>query len=170
MNPIDKIDENHQNLVVPKAFRRFEDLIIQALMVLISIMVLAAFWGLIVDIYHLLMHGALNNLNHKAFQSVFGMIMTLLIAIEFNHTIMHAHIESSREVLVKTVILVAILAIARQFIVAEVETISPFILIALALSLLSLGVVYWLMERLPASQRKTRKNVPVARSRPQFRQ
>jgi uncharacterized membrane protein (DUF373 family) len=122
-------------------------------MILISVMILAAFWGLIVEICHLLLHGALNTLNHKAFQSVFGMIMTLLIAIEFNHTIMHAHMESSREIIVKTVILLAILAIARQFIVAEVETILPFILIALALSLLSLGVVYWLMERITISQR-----------------
>ena len=141
------------NYAVSKTFHRFESLIIRGLMILIAVMTLAAFWGLLVEMYHLLMRGALNDLNHKAFQSVFGMIMTLLIAIEFNHTIMHAHIEESRELMVKTVVLVAILAISRQFIVAEVETISPLILIALALSLLSLGVVYWLMDRISASSR-----------------
>jgi uncharacterized membrane protein (DUF373 family) len=133
---------------ISAAFHRFETLIIQGLLLLIAVMILAAFWGLVIETYHLLQQGALNALSHKAFQSVFGMIMTLLIAIEFSHTIMHAHIESRRDIIVKTVILVAILAIARQFIVAEVEKISPMILIALALSLLSLGIVYWLMERL----------------------
>lgn len=141
---------------VPKAFQRFEAWIIRGLMVLISIMILAAFWGLIVEIYHLLQRGALNNLNHKAFQSVFGMIMTLLIAIEFNHTIMRAHAESSREIIVKTVVLVAILAVSRQFIVAEVETISPMLLISLAVSLLALGLVYWLLERISLLKRAER--------------
>jgi uncharacterized membrane protein (DUF373 family) len=75
------------------------------------------------------------------------MVMTILIALEFNHTIMHAYIENGREMMVKTVVLVSILAVARQFIVSEVEAISPFTLAALALSLLSLGIVYWLMGR-----------------------
>jgi len=33
-----------------------------------------------------------------------------------------------------------------------VETISPLILLALAASLLSLGIVYWLMDRTPSSR------------------
>lgn len=134
-------------------FLRFEDLIIRGLAILISIITLAAFWGLLVEIYHLLLHGAFDTLDHRAFQAVFGMIMTLLIAIEFNHTIIHAHIDENREVIVKTVLLVAILAISRQFIVSEVETISPFVLMAMAFSLLALGIVYWLMARTPVSHR-----------------
>jgi uncharacterized membrane protein (DUF373 family) len=82
------------------------------------------------------------------------MVMTLLIAIEFNRTVMHAYVEERRVVIVKTVVLVSILAVSRQFIVFELETISPFILIALAASLLSLGIVYWLLERTPASNDK----------------
>jgi uncharacterized membrane protein (DUF373 family) len=141
---------NHEDLTktfVSRYFNRFELIITTGIIVLISVMILAAFWGLVVETYHLVHHGAFDKLNHKAFQATFGMIMTLLIAIEFSYTIMNAYMGKSREVIVKNVVLVSILAIARQFIVFEVETISPMILLALAASLLSLGIVYWLMDR-----------------------
>lgn len=134
-----------------KTFHRFETVIVSGLVVLISIMILAAFWGLIVETYHLVLHGAFDSLNHKAFQSAFGMIMTLLIALEFNHTIMHANAKTGRDVIVKTVVLISILAVSRQFVIFELESIPAFTLIALAFSLLSLGVVYWLMERIHVS-------------------
>lgn len=139
------------NSLITKIYHRFEALITTGLVILISIMILAAFWGLIIETYHLVLHGAFDSLDNKAFQSAFGMIMTLLIAIEFNYTIMHVYKKNSREVIVKTVVLVSILAISRQFIVFEIETISPLAIIALAFSLLSLGTVYWLMERTPSS-------------------
>ena len=132
-------------------FSRFDLIITTGIIFLISIMILSAFWGLVVEVYHLVHRGAFDKLDHNAFQSAFGMIMILLIAIEFSYTIMNAYMGKSRAVIVKNVVLVAILAVARQFIVFEVETVSPMILFALAASLLSLGVVYWLMgRRLPA--------------------
>jgi len=136
--------------LISRYFNRFEMLITTGIIVLISVMILAAFWGLTVETYHLVLHGAFDKLDHRAFQSAFGMIMTLLIAIEFSYTIMNAYMGKSREVIVKNVVLVSILAIAREFIVFEVETISPLILFALAASLLSLGIVYWLMGRAPS--------------------
>jgi uncharacterized membrane protein (DUF373 family) len=143
MNNTEKITASFTSRIYP----RFENLITTGLVILTSIMIIAAFWGLIVETYHLVLHGAFDSLDHKAFQSAFGMIMTLLIAIEFNHTIMHVHLKSGREVIARTVVLVSILAISRQFIVFEIESISPLILFALAFSLLSLGIVYWLLER-----------------------
>jgi uncharacterized membrane protein (DUF373 family) len=140
-------NEDLTKTFVSRYFNRFELIITTGIIVLISVMILAAFWGLVVETYHLVYHGAFDKLNHKAFQAAFGMIMTLLIAIEFSYTIMNAYMGKSREVIVKNVVLVSILAIARQFIVFEVETISPMILLALAVSLLSLGIVYWLMDR-----------------------
>ncbi len=135
---------------ISKFFHRFEMIITMGIVVLISIMILAAFWGLGIETYHLVLHGAFDTLDHRAFQSAFGMVMTLLIAIEFNRTIMHAYLAEGHEMIVKTVILVSILAVSRQFIVIEIDTISPYTLAALAFSLLSLGIVYWLMERKPS--------------------
>jgi len=144
-------NEDLTKSLISRYFNRFELLITTGIIVLISVMILAAFWGLVVETYHLVLHGAFDKLDHKAFQSAFGMIMTLLIAIEFSYTIMNAYMGESREVIVKNVVLVSILAIARQFIVFEVETFSPLILFALAASLMSLGIVYWLMGRTSSS-------------------
>ena len=152
MNHTDK-NEEVTKAFISKTYHRFESFITTGVVILISIMIIAGFWGLIVETYNLVHHGAFDTLEHKAFQSAFGMVMTILIALEFNHTIMHAYIENGREMMVKTVVLVSILAVARQFIVSEVEIISPFTLAALALSLLSLGIVYRLMGRTPSAGR-----------------
>jgi uncharacterized membrane protein (DUF373 family) len=140
-------NENSEQNALLIIFRRFESLITVGLVILISIMILAAFWGLLIETYHLVLHGAFDTLDHKAFQSAFGMVMTLLIAIEFSRIIVHTHSGDGRESMVKTVVLIAILAVSRQFIVSEMEAISPLTLAALAFSLLSLGVTYWIMER-----------------------
>ena len=139
------------NSLLSRYFNRFELLITTGIIVLIAVMILSAFWGLVVETYHLVHHGAFDKLDHKAFQAAFGMIMTLLIAIEFSYTIMNSYMGKSRAVIVKNVVLVSILAIAREFIVFEAETISPLILFALAASLLSLGIVYWLMDQSPST-------------------
>ena len=151
------MDKNAENMkpFISRIFHRFETIITVGIVAMISIMILAAFWGLIIETYNLVRHGAFDTFEHKAFQSAFGMVMTLLIAIEFNRTIMHAYLEEGREVIVKTVVLVSVLAVSRQFIVSEINTISPLTLAALAFSLLSLGVVYWLMGR--ASQANDKK-------------
>ncbi len=121
-------------------------------MTLISIMILAASWGLAVETYHLVLHGAFDTLDHKAFQAAFGMIMTLLIAIEFNHTNMHVFLKSSREIIVKTVAMVSILAVARQFIVFEIELTSPLVIAALAFLLVTLSLVYWIIDSASSSK------------------
>ncbi|MBI3479784.1 MAG: phosphate-starvation-inducible PsiE family protein [Nitrosomonadales bacterium] len=143
------MSDNKENTksFISRIFHRFETIVTIGIVAMISVMILAAFWGLIIATYNLVLHGAFDTLEHKAFQSAFGMVMTLLIAIEFNRTIMHAYLEEGREVIVKTVVLVSILAVSRQFIVFEINTISPLTLAALAFALLSLGIVYWLMGR-----------------------
>jgi uncharacterized membrane protein (DUF373 family) len=143
---MDNIEENTKSFVT-KTYHAFETIITIGIVILISIMILAAFSSLVVETYHLVLHVTIDTPDHRAFQSVFGMVMTLLIAIEFNKTVVHAYTGRGREVIVKTVVLVSILAVSRQFIVTEIETISPFTLAALAFSLLSLGIVYWLLER-----------------------
>ncbi len=126
-------------------YQRFEQAVTAVLAMLISIMVLAALWGLIVEIYHLVLHGA-NHLDHQAFQAVFSMILTLLIALEFSHSIIHPTSRSGGMIKTQTIVLIAILAISRQFIVFELQSDSAAILAALAASLLALGIVYRLIR------------------------
>jgi hypothetical protein len=51
--------------------------------------------------------GALNPLSHEEFGVIFGMIMTLLIAMEFNHSILHTIERIHHVIQVKTVVLIS---------------------------------------------------------------
>ena len=96
-------------------------------------------------ILQLLVFGALNPLNHEAFEVIFGMIMTLLIAMEFNHSILQSMERLHRIVQVKTVVLISILALARKFVILNIEATPALTIIALGFAVIALGVVYWLM-------------------------
>jgi Phosphate-starvation-inducible E family len=63
--------------------------------------------------------------NAATFQSIFGMIMTVLIALEFNHAIMSILHRKDSIVQLRTVILIALLAMARKFIIIDFTGLDP---------------------------------------------
>lgn len=79
------------------------------------------------------------------FQSFFEMVLTVLIALEFNHTL--AGIVSGRGGLiqVRAVVLIGILVIVRKFILIDMDSTPALFLMGLALAIFALGVVYWLV-------------------------
>ena len=87
----------------------------------------------------------LNPLNHEIFQNVFGMIMTLLIAMEFKHSIIRVAWRYESIIKVKTVALIAIIALSRKFVVLDSDA-SPSKITALSCAVIVLGIVYWLMR------------------------
>ncbi len=127
-------------------YEKFEQIISLGLTGLIAIIVLIAFVRLTVDVYNLLVVGMLDPLEHGVFKKIFGMIMTLLIAMEFKHSIVKVLERKDHVVQVKTVLLIALLALSRKFIILDIKTIHAASLAALALSVLSLGVVYRLVH------------------------
>jgi hypothetical protein len=56
---------------------------------------------------------ALNPLDHAVFQQVFGAIMTLLIALEFNHTLRYVGPSARGIIQARIVILIALLGPAQ---------------------------------------------------------
>jgi hypothetical protein len=70
-------------------YQRFESLIAVALTLIIVVVIIVALYSLILNVFKGLVGGVLNPLEHTAFQAVFGQIMTLLIALEFNHTLQY---------------------------------------------------------------------------------
>jgi len=88
----------------------------------------------------------LDPLDQKAFQAVFGEVLTLLIALEFNHTLQYVVAREQSIIQTKVVLLIALLAMARKFIVLDLQDMSPGLLLGLAAVTLVLGVTYWLMR------------------------
>ncbi|AXF25614.1 diguanylate cyclase [Burkholderia pyrrocinia] len=127
-------------------YERFEQAVAHILSTVISVIIAISLWQLIRAVGVLLVREALNPLDHAVFQTVFGMIMTLLIAMEFKHSIIRVMLRRDHIVQVKTVVLIALLAIARKFIILDPNT-DPERIGALAAALLALGGVYWLMRQ-----------------------
>ena len=127
-------------------YGQFEQIITWILTISIAIIITIALLRLIVTIFQLLVIGALNPLNHQEFELIFGTIMTLLIAMEFNHSILQTMERLHRIIQVKTVILISILALARKFIVLNIEVTPALTIVALGFAVIALGVVYWLLR------------------------
>jgi uncharacterized membrane protein (DUF373 family) len=127
-------------------YRRFEAAVAFTLTVVISAVIVVALCRLIVSVADTLVLRALNPLEHEVFQRVFGEIMTLLIALEFNHTLQYVVKGEQGIIHTKMVILIALLALARKVIILDLYAAGPAPLIALALLTLALGVTYWLMR------------------------
>jgi len=127
-------------------YRRFEAAVAFVLTVVIGAVIVVALWRLIVSVADTLVLRTLNPLEHEVFQRVFGEIMTLLIALEFNHTLQFVVKGQQGIIHTKMVILIALLALARKVIILDLYATSAASLIALALLTLALGVTYWLMR------------------------
>ena len=127
-------------------YRRFEAAVALVLTVVVCAVIVVALWRLIVSVADTLVLRTLNPLEHEVFQRVFGEIMTLLIALEFNHTLQFVVTGQQGIIHTKMVILIALLALARKVIILDLYATSAASLIALALLTLALGVTYWLMR------------------------
>jgi uncharacterized membrane protein (DUF373 family) len=126
-------------------YQRFESAVAFVLTLMIVLIVLVALYRLCVEVVTSLLVGAVNPLEHSAFQTVFGQIMTLLIALEFNHTLRYVVTRQQSIIQTRVVILIAVLALARKFIVLDIHQTTPAYLLALAAVTLALGLTYWLM-------------------------
>jgi uncharacterized membrane protein (DUF373 family) len=127
-------------------YQRIESLVAFVLTVVISVVIFVAVYRLVVDTVGNLLFGAANPLDHKVFQAVFGQIMTVLIALEFNHTLQYVVTREQSIIQIKTVLLIALLALARKFIVMDLAEVSSEHLFGLATVTLVLGVTYWLIR------------------------
>jgi uncharacterized membrane protein (DUF373 family) len=103
---------------------------------------------------------SLNPLEHGVFQAVFGDILTVLIALEFNHTLQYVMSRERGIIQATIVILIAVPALVRKIIVTDLSAIPPGSLAAEAALILALGITYWLMrerdDRLRVARRSGR--------------
>lgn len=68
-------------------YGRFEQVVALILSAVIAVIIVVSLIQLIGAVFTLLIMGGFNPIDHRIFQSVFGMVMNLLIAMEFKHSI-----------------------------------------------------------------------------------
>jgi uncharacterized membrane protein (DUF373 family) len=83
--------------------------------------------------------------DYTVFQSVFGAILTVIIALEFKRSLLVSTERQQSVVQVRTVVLIALLAIVRKLLILDVSQATTQ-LFALATAIIALGVVYWLVR------------------------
>lgn len=127
-------------------YGKFEQLVAIILSAVISVVIVIALFELVHKVWAMLLGGALDPLDHQVFQAVFGAIMTLLIAMEFKHSIIRVVSRKESIIQIKTVVFIAILALARKFIILDTSKTDADTIMALAVTVLALAGVYWLVR------------------------
>ncbi|PYP04146.1 MAG: hypothetical protein DMD25_06975 [Gemmatimonadetes bacterium] len=142
--------------------QRLEAFVAFLLTLVIDLVILIALYRLVVSVVDTLLLQTLNPLEHAVFQRVFGEIMTLLIALEFNHTMQYVITRERGIIQGKIVILIAQLALARKVIVTDPYDVPPTSVAALAALALALGATYWLMRDDPTGGRAGPQHPPAS--------
>jgi len=146
MGKVERWQQFGKDWAILSYYQRFEGIVAFVLTVVIALIILVALYRLSASVIAGLVLGLLNPLEPSAFQAVFGEILTLLIALEFNHTLQYVVKREQSIIQTKVVLLIALLAIARKFIILDMGEVSPEQLVGLAAVALALGVCYWLMR------------------------
>lgn len=138
--------ETRKHWPIMSFYERFEQVVAIILSLVIAVVIALALVQLVTRTALLLLTGAADPLEHDVFQTLFGMIMTLLIAMEFKHSIVLVAFRRSNIIQVKTVVLIALLALSRKFVILDSSSTTASTIAALAGATLVLGVVYWLLR------------------------
>ena len=128
-------------------FERFEYIVMLFVSFILALIILIALFRLIENVYQLVISQVTDRTDYKAFQVTFGVLLTLLIAFEFRNSI-NALLEGKGLLIqVKIVLLIALIALARKFLVLDPKEYDATMIAAYAFVALSLGIVYWLLGR-----------------------
>jgi uncharacterized membrane protein (DUF373 family) len=146
MKLLEQLDIKTAQWEVSSAYERFEQIVVLILTGLIIVVIAAAIWHLAIKILFALVLTSLDPTDPTVFQTVFGMIFTVIIALEFKHSILIMVKRQESVVQVRTVVLIAMLAVIRKFIIIDLSSTTANQIFALAAGIIALGAVYWLVR------------------------
>ena len=129
-------------------YEKFEHGVVLILTGVIAAVIVATLWSLILRVADSIVVPArsFDPTDHTVFQAIFGMIFTVLIALEFKRSLLVLAERKEGIVQVRTVILIALLAIVRKLIIFDFAVSDWRELLALAAVVLALGGVHWLVR------------------------
>lgn len=139
-------------------YERFEHLITRIIMLFVSVVIVYTLILVGIELVTDFQLGA-DFVEKELLQDIFGSILTVLILLEFNHSIAVALARRSGVLQVRIVVLIAILVVARKLILLDFKTATLDQLAGLAGVALALGVLYWLIG--PAGTRHDAQEKPA---------
>ena len=123
-------------------YERFEQIAAIFLSVLISIIIFFACIQIALDVYDLII--LKDDLTAPdTFRNLFAGVLTVLIALEFNHSIVPVIERKQSIIQVRIVVQIAILAVVRKFILLDLAKTEAMVLIGLGAIVLSLAALHW---------------------------
>ena len=126
-------------------YEKFEETVVSVLTLVFALSAALATWQLVLYTLKLFKSHLVNPADPQVFQGLFGMVLTVLIALEFKHTLLVVKHHRRAVVQVRAVVLIALLALVRRFIILELYQATPSVVAALAGAALALGIVFWLV-------------------------
>jgi uncharacterized membrane protein (DUF373 family) len=126
------------------SYERFEQVVSRIVMAFVAVVIV---YSVILVAIELVVDFGLGRafMEQELLQDVFGSILTILILLEFNHSIAVALKQKTGIIQARIVVLIAILVIARKIILLDFKTASIETLAGHAGVALALGALYWLM-------------------------
>jgi uncharacterized membrane protein (DUF373 family) len=126
-------------------YARFERIALGCVLVILSAISVYAIGALVIKLSGDFTLGEAF-LEKAALQDTFGAILTILIVLEFNHSVYVAMTHKSGAIQVRTVILLTVLVIARKLMLQDFSATSVQTFLGFGALLLALGVIYWLIS------------------------
>jgi uncharacterized membrane protein (DUF373 family) len=127
-------------------YQKFEHAVILLLTALISIVVALAVWNLTIKVLASILTTGFDPTDYAVFQALFGMIFTVIIALEFKRSLMVVAERKHGVVQARTVILIALLAVVRKLIIIDLSVTEANQLFALSAAIIALGGVFWFLR------------------------
>jgi uncharacterized membrane protein (DUF373 family) len=128
-----------------KFYMRFELAVSVVLLLLVSVIILYSLVILAVSLFNELISGT-HVVESTALKDTFGLILTVLILIEFNHSIALAMRRRSGVLQVRVIVVIAIIVIARKLILLDYAAANLQTLLGLGGLALTLGMLLWLLS------------------------
>jgi uncharacterized membrane protein (DUF373 family) len=126
-------------------YTRFELTVSAILLTFVSIIIVYALVVLALTLFNELTTGV-RMIEATALKDTFGLILSILILVEFNHSIALAMRRRSGVLQVRVIILISIIVIARKLILLDYAKVTFETLLGLGGLALALGILYWLLS------------------------
>jgi uncharacterized membrane protein (DUF373 family) len=123
-------------------YERFEQVVIRLIMLFISLAIVDSTALAAIELFNDFRAGFTER---ELLQDIFGSTLTILILLEFNHSIALALTRKSGVIQARAVVVITIIVVARKIILLDFSTVSTETLIGLGGIALALGALYWLL-------------------------